>query len=64
MDCPITTVKSINLLYITEKLVTQVRLCLCGCVCILLEDIERHHDWYPKQVCYLDLLPQIAMATT
>ena len=30
----------------------------------LLEDIERNHDRHSKQVCYLDLLPEIAMATT
>lgn len=32
-------------------------------VCILLEDIECHHNWYPEQLCYLDLLPEIATAT-
>lgn len=39
---------------------------MCGCLsgCILPEDIERNHDWHSKQVCYLDLLPEIAMATT
>ncbi len=33
-------------------------------VCILLEDIKRHHNWDSKQVSYLDLLSEIAMATT
>lgn len=32
--------------------------------CILLEDIDSHHHRNTKQVCYLDLLPKVAMATT
>ncbi|TNN68488.1 hypothetical protein EYF80_021273 [Liparis tanakae] len=40
----------------------ELNLCL-GWAWILLEDIEGHHDWYPKQVCNLDLLPEIASTT-
>lgn len=28
----------------------------------LLKDINSNHDWYPKQMCNLDLLPEIATA--
>ena len=31
--------------------------------CFSLEDVEPHHDRYPKQTCDLDLLSEIAMAT-
>lgn len=32
--------------------------------CILLEDVDSHHHRNTKQVCYLDLLPEVATATT
>lgn len=31
---------------------------------IILEDIQCHHNWYPKQMCNLDLLPEIVITTT
>lgn len=31
---------------------------------ILLEDIDSHNHRNAKQVCYLDLLPEVATATT
>lgn len=37
---------------------------MCESAEVLLKDIERHHHRYPEQVCYLDLLPQVATATT
>ena len=44
---------------------------MCVCVSVLagglfeflLEDVERHHHRHTEQVRYLDLLPQVAMAT-
>lgn len=32
--------------------------------CILREDIDSHHHRNTEQVCYLDLLPKVAMATS
>lgn len=40
-----------------------VFLCMCVFVCIVLEDIDGHDNWYPKQMCNLDLFPEIAVAT-
>lgn len=37
---------------------------MCVSACVLLEDIEGHNNWHSKQVCYLDLLSEIATATT
>lgn len=33
-------------------------------MCILLEDVDSHHHRNTKQVRYLDLLPEVATATT